>query len=188
MFSVGSARLSASSLAGNRCERASCDTIIMSFGLRSAARAYSPVGLARGENQMSHATRLLRVAELLVTVLGLAACSGGGGGGDMGQMQLAVADAPVDGAQSVVVPCMACRCRAAPKPDSSSYPASQFQPAEWWITPSTSTCARPSPARRDAPRYRHGAGDHDEVHADHDHGRGHDKDDGHDEEHGHQEH
>jgi hypothetical protein len=52
---------------------------------------------------MSHATRLLRVSEWLVTVLGLAACSGGGGGGNMGQMQLAVADAPVDGAQSVVV-------------------------------------------------------------------------------------
>lgn len=52
---------------------------------------------------MSHATRLLRLSELLVIVLGFAACSGGGGGGDMGQMQLAVADAPVDGAQSVVV-------------------------------------------------------------------------------------
>ena len=52
---------------------------------------------------MSHATRLLGLSELLVTVLGLAACSGGGGGGNMGQMQLAVADAPVDGAQSVVV-------------------------------------------------------------------------------------
>ena len=52
---------------------------------------------------MSHATRLFRVSEWLVTALALAACSGGGGGGDMGQMQLAVADAPVDGAQSVVV-------------------------------------------------------------------------------------
>ena len=52
---------------------------------------------------MSHATRLFRVSAWLVTALALAACSGGGGGGDMGQMQLAVADAPVDGAQSVVV-------------------------------------------------------------------------------------
>jgi hypothetical protein len=52
---------------------------------------------------VSHATRLFRVSEWLVTALALAACSGGGGGGDMGQMQLAVADAPVDGAQSVVV-------------------------------------------------------------------------------------
>ena len=94
MFSVGSARLSASSLAGDRFERVSRDTIIMSFGLRSAARTYSPVGLARGGNQMSHATRLLGLSELLVTVLGLAACSGGGGGGNMGQMQLAVADRP----------------------------------------------------------------------------------------------
>jgi hypothetical protein len=58
-------------------------------------------------------------------------------------------------------------------------------------------CGRPVYFVRDdwynnvyAPRYRHGAGDHDEVHADHDHGHGHghDKDDGHDEEHGHQEH
>jgi Domain of unknown function (DUF4382) len=51
---------------------------------------------------VSHATRLFRVCEWLVTALALAACSSGGGGA-MGQMQLAVADAPVDGAQSVVV-------------------------------------------------------------------------------------
>ena len=58
-------------------------------------------------------------------------------------------------------------------------------------------CGRPVYFVRDdwynnvyVPRYRHGVGDHGEVHADHDHGHGHghDKDDGHDEEHGHQEH
>jgi hypothetical protein len=47
-----------------------------------------------------------RVSRLLVlvaaTALGLGACGGGSGGGT-GQMSLAVGDAPVDGAQSVVV-------------------------------------------------------------------------------------
>jgi Domain of unknown function (DUF4382) len=41
------------------------------------------------------------LALLAATALGLAACSGSTG--DMGQMKLAVADAPVDGAQAVVV-------------------------------------------------------------------------------------
>jgi hypothetical protein len=56
-------------------------------------------------------------------------------------------------------------------------------------------CGRPVYFVRDdwynnvyVPRYRHGGGDRDEVHADHGHGHGHDKDDGHDEEHGHPEH
>jgi Domain of unknown function (DUF4382) len=53
---------------------------------------------------MSPQTRLLVLCELLaVTALGLAACGGSGGAGPMGQMRLAVADAPVDGAQAVVV-------------------------------------------------------------------------------------
>src|ERR1700740_321996 len=47
-----------------------------------------------------------RASRLLVLVaaaaLGLGAC-GGGGSGETGQMSLAVGDAPVDGAQSVVV-------------------------------------------------------------------------------------
>jgi hypothetical protein len=54
-------------------------------------------------------------------------------------------------------------------------------------------CGRPVYFVRDewynnvyVPRYRHGGGEHDEVHGEH--GHGHDKDDGHDEEHGHQEH
>jgi len=52
---------------------------------------------------MSPQTRLLGLVGLLVaTALGLGAC-GGGGGVDTGQMKLAVADAPVDGAQAVVV-------------------------------------------------------------------------------------
>jgi hypothetical protein len=51
---------------------------------------------------MSHQTRLLGLVALFATTaLGLAAC--GGSGGDMGQMKLAVADAPVDGAEAVVV-------------------------------------------------------------------------------------
>jgi len=51
---------------------------------------------------MSPQTRLVGLFELLAaTALGLAAC--GGSAGDMGQMKLAVADAPVDGAQAVVV-------------------------------------------------------------------------------------
>jgi hypothetical protein len=51
---------------------------------------------------MSSQTRLLGLLELLVaTTLGLVAC--GGGAGNTGQMKLAVADAPVDGAQAVVV-------------------------------------------------------------------------------------
>lgn len=51
---------------------------------------------------MSQQARLLRVIALLAGVpLSLAACGGGGGG--TGQMSLAVADAPIDGAQAVVV-------------------------------------------------------------------------------------
>src|SRR2546425_4224440 len=50
---------------------------------------------------MSLQTRLLGLFELLTaTALGLAAC---GGSADMGQLKMAVADAPVDGAQAVVV-------------------------------------------------------------------------------------
>jgi hypothetical protein len=53
---------------------------------------------------LSPQTRPLVLCELLaVTILGLAACGGGGSSGAMGQMKLAVADAPVDGAQAVVV-------------------------------------------------------------------------------------
>jgi hypothetical protein len=52
---------------------------------------------------MSPQTRLLGLVGLLAaTAFGLSAC-GGGGAGDTGQMKLAVADAPVDGAQAVVV-------------------------------------------------------------------------------------
>src|SRR5882757_1311706 len=52
---------------------------------------------------MSPQTRLLGLVGLLAaSALGLCAC-GGGGGTDTGQMKLAVADAPVDGAQAVVV-------------------------------------------------------------------------------------
>jgi hypothetical protein len=52
---------------------------------------------------MSSQTRLLGLFALLAaTAFGLAAC-GGGGAGATGQMKLAVADAPVDGAQAVVV-------------------------------------------------------------------------------------
>jgi Domain of unknown function (DUF4382) len=48
-------------------------------------------------------TRLLGLVGLLAaTALGLNAC-GGGGAADTGQMKLSVADAPVDGAQAVVV-------------------------------------------------------------------------------------
>jgi ABC-type glycerol-3-phosphate transport system substrate-binding protein len=51
---------------------------------------------------MSSQTRLLgRFALLAATALGLAAC--GGGAGATGQVKLAVADAPADGAQAVVV-------------------------------------------------------------------------------------
>lgn len=51
---------------------------------------------------MSRETRLLSIAAVLATTtLGLASC--GGSSGDMGQMKLAVADAPIDGAQAVVV-------------------------------------------------------------------------------------
>jgi hypothetical protein len=52
---------------------------------------------------MASQTRQLGCFALLAaTALGLAAC-GGGSTSDMGQMKLAVADAPVDGAQAVVV-------------------------------------------------------------------------------------
>jgi Domain of unknown function (DUF4382) len=52
---------------------------------------------------MSPKTRLLVLCDLLaVAALGLAACGGGSADG-MGQMKLAVADAPIDGAQAVVV-------------------------------------------------------------------------------------
>ena len=51
---------------------------------------------------MSPPIRLLGLFELLTaTALGLAACGGGSAG--MGQLKMAVADAPVDGAQAVVV-------------------------------------------------------------------------------------
>ena len=43
------------------------------------------------------------VALLAASALALVACSGGSSGSGMGQMKLAVADAPVDGAQAVVV-------------------------------------------------------------------------------------
>jgi hypothetical protein len=53
---------------------------------------------------MPRKTRLLGpTAFLAATALGLAACGGGSSGSDMGQMKLAVADAPIDGAQAVVV-------------------------------------------------------------------------------------
>jgi len=52
---------------------------------------------------MPRQTRLLGLVGLLAaTALGLNAC-GGGGAGETGQMKLAVADAPVDAAQAVVV-------------------------------------------------------------------------------------
>ena len=51
---------------------------------------------------MSPQTRLGLVGLLAATALGLNAC-GGGGAADTGQMKLSVADAPVDGAQAVVV-------------------------------------------------------------------------------------
>lgn len=51
---------------------------------------------------MSPKIRLVGLVGLLAaTALGLSAC--GGGGADTGQMKLSVADAPVDGAQAVVV-------------------------------------------------------------------------------------
>src|SRR6266478_3722094 len=52
---------------------------------------------------MSHQRRVNRLLGLIATTaLGIVACGGGSGGGT-GQMTLAVGDAPVDGAQSVVV-------------------------------------------------------------------------------------
>jgi hypothetical protein len=56
-----------------------------------------------GERIMYRQTGLRAFLGLLsATAFGLAAC-GGGGSGAMGQMSLAVADAPVDGAEAVVV-------------------------------------------------------------------------------------
>jgi hypothetical protein len=54
---------------------------------------------------MARQSALSRVATLLFApiALAVAACGGGSGGADMGQMKLAVADAPVDGATAVVV-------------------------------------------------------------------------------------
>lgn len=53
---------------------------------------------------MSRETRLLGLTGFLAAIaLGLVACGGGSSGSDMGQMKLAVADAPIDGAQAVVV-------------------------------------------------------------------------------------
>jgi hypothetical protein len=52
---------------------------------------------------MIHKIRPLRATTLTAVVtLGLVGC-GGGNSSDMGQMKLAVADAPIDGAQAVVV-------------------------------------------------------------------------------------
>ena len=52
---------------------------------------------------MSAQSRLLGLVQLVTaSALGLSAC-GGGGASETGQMKLAVADAPVDGAQAVVV-------------------------------------------------------------------------------------
>ncbi len=49
-------------------------------------------------------TRLLALAALLIaTTFGISGCGGSDSSGDMGQMQLAVGDAPIDGAQAVVV-------------------------------------------------------------------------------------
>jgi hypothetical protein len=53
---------------------------------------------------MSHQRRVNRLLGLIAaTALGIVACGGGNGGGGTGQMTLAVGDAPIDGAQSVVV-------------------------------------------------------------------------------------
>jgi hypothetical protein len=53
---------------------------------------------------MASQTNRVGLPEVLASIaLGLTACSGGGSGGEMGQMKLAVADAPVDGAEAVVV-------------------------------------------------------------------------------------
>jgi hypothetical protein len=53
---------------------------------------------------MNRQTRLPGLLGLVAAGIGLAACGGGGGsGGGMSQMTLAVGDAPVDGAQAVVV-------------------------------------------------------------------------------------
>jgi hypothetical protein len=51
---------------------------------------------------MSHQKRVNRLLGV-VAALSLGACGGGSGSGSTGQMSLAVGDAPVDGAQSVVV-------------------------------------------------------------------------------------
>jgi Domain of unknown function (DUF4382) len=59
--------------------------------------------MASGGKKMFPRTRPFGFVGLLAaTALGLGAC-GGGAGADTGQMALAVADAPVDGAQAVVV-------------------------------------------------------------------------------------
>jgi hypothetical protein len=62
--------------------------------------------LCREEMEMPRQTGPVGLAALLTTAaLGLTACGGGGSGGSggMGQMSLSVGDAPVDGAQAVVV-------------------------------------------------------------------------------------
>jgi Domain of unknown function (DUF4382) len=52
---------------------------------------------------MTPQTRPLRLLGLATVVLGLATACGGGGGSGTGQMKLSVGDAPIDGAQAVVV-------------------------------------------------------------------------------------
>jgi Domain of unknown function (DUF4382) len=54
------------------------------------------------ENHMNATGRYICVGVATLT-LGLAACGSSAGGGGMGQMKLSVGDAPVDGAQKVVV-------------------------------------------------------------------------------------
>jgi Domain of unknown function (DUF4382) len=61
------------------------------------------LGRRKEEINLFPHTRRLRFIELVTSALALAACSGGSSDSGMGQMKLAVADAPVDGAQAVVV-------------------------------------------------------------------------------------